>query len=160
MPILRTGLTTPKDRPIDMYSDFKSKIMDIKPKTIQRYKKPNKRSNQDIDYLDNIWTPNHEARFVELYRTGMSLARIRDSFKHEYPRESLVFTVSSLRSKLYRIVRNSIKKLYYFVQKYSSLGLPDLVKMDDSKMKVIIHNSVGRMARKYLMEVYILSKFN
>lgn len=74
--------------------------------------------------MEQIWTSNHEARFVEMYKSGTSLAHIRDTFKKEYPRESLVFTVSSLRSKLYRIVRTAIKKLYYYYDKHKEEGLP------------------------------------
>ena len=71
-----------------------------------------------------------------------------------YPREAHMFTSSSLRSKFHRIVRMSIKKLYSYIAEYGNSSLPELARLDDIKMKVIIHNKVGKKARNALLTFY------
>jgi len=58
-----------------------------------------------------------------------------------------------LRSKLFKIIRQSVKKLHVCWNKCKH-PLPDLVRLDDNRVKMIIYYTDGRQVKLQLIEFY------
>lgn len=55
-----------------------------------------------------------------------------------------MFTSESLRSKLYKIIRVAIRKLVYQIENFYNCSSPNLIKLDDNRVKAIIYYLEGR----------------
>ncbi len=65
-------------------------------------------------YLNKVWTPKLESQFVELYKEHKQLLAVRNDFHKLYQKQKEYFTIASLRSRLYRIIRTALKQTATF----------------------------------------------
>ncbi len=81
-----------------------------------------------------------------MYKKNYKIAVIRDLFHQKYPNDMHIFTVAALRSQIFRIIRMGIRKLYYFIANFGR-SLPEMIALDDNRVKAILYNQDGLGSR-------------
>jgi hypothetical protein len=65
-----------------------------------------------------------------------------------------MFTVEALRSKLFKILRMAIKKILESTKRSGSGKLTPLIRLNDSRVKMIINNHQFRKVRLLILDLY------
>jgi hypothetical protein len=65
-----------------------------------------------------------------------------------------MFTVEALRSKLFKILRMAIKKIIESTKRSGSGMLTPLIRLNDSRVKMIINNHQFRKVRLLILDLY------
>lgn len=95
-------------------------LNDIRTKKARRYGIDylhDTRRKKEVHELHKKWTAHLETQLISLYKSNYQFSFIRDYFKSQtqIPAEKAMFTVISVRSKLFKIIREAIRKLYYYI---------------------------------------------
>lgn len=107
--------------------------MDIRTKKAKLHGKDylvDSRKKKVVHELDNNWNDKLENELIYLYKNNFQFSYIRDFFKRCNQKEEDIFTVVAVRSKLFKILRAAIRKLYYFIGNFGP-STPELITLDD-----------------------------
>ena len=97
-----------------------------------------------IKRMNRIWNHRYEMQLVKSYKNYKSM-----------------FTVAALRSKLYKILRSAIRKLYSFIcQDDVAKKLPQMGKLGHNEIRWIIYNNEGFHVRLLLINIFQSSHFD
>jgi len=77
-----------------------------------------------------------------------------------FPRDRDAFSAIAIRSQLYKILRKSIKKFYYFISNCGTANLPEYKKLSPFEARSIIYNNDGIEIRLLLVEIYISEQYD
>jgi hypothetical protein len=61
---------------------------------------------------------------------------------------------------MFKILRVSIRKLYFFIGNYGGDDLPPLINLDDDRVKTIVYNQETLDLRLALLHVYTLEQYD
>ena len=68
-----------------------------------------------------------------------------------HPEHFDLFKVKALKSQFYKILRAGLRKLLQFINKYQSHGIPTLIKLPDSRIRLILRtNGADKLRLKIL----------
>jgi hypothetical protein len=101
-----------------------------------------------------------EAELVQLYKERYHFSYIRNYFQNVYPHDKEMFTVQSVKSKVFKILRVSVRKLYYFIANFGADQLPPLINLDDERVKTIVYSKETLDLRIALLNIYTLDYYD
>lgn len=91
---------------------------------------------------------------LALYKKTPNISQIRDRFQLAFPYKAYLFSVESLRSKLFKILRVAIKRIDQLARESTNRSVPSLVKLNDKRVKAIINYHEFRKTRLLILEAY------
>lgn len=107
-----------------------------------------------VGEIKNLWSIKLEREFIQVYKTNQYFLHIKSHFIDKYPEHKQLFQGNSLKNRLFQILRASMRKVREIALKSKRMD-PDLVKMDDDKIKYVLKSSRALKARLMLVDIYL-----
>ena len=79
-----------------------------------------------------IWNSKYEQELIKGYRSGKSINEVNEMFKHMYHQDKYAFTSNALRSTIFKILRQGVRKLYEYVYNEGADHLPPVKKINSN----------------------------
>lgn len=105
--------------------------------------------------IHRIWNNELESEFLGFYKSNQEFAKIRDHFKGKYSDHQQLFTIDALRSRFNKILRMALRKTTCFCQKFGQERVPQMVKLNDLKVKFLLRSPEALNARLLLVDMYL-----
>lgn len=67
---------------------------------------------------------------IYYYRQDKNIAWITEFFKQKYPADQASFSTVAIRSALYKLLRQAVRKLFSIIEKYGNGKLPFIKAVD------------------------------
>ena len=77
-----------------------------------------------------------------------------------YHQDKYAFTSNALRSTIFKILRQGVRKLYEYVYNEGADHLPPVKKINSNEIRHIIHNSGSLKVRFLLLDVYCSRRYD
>lgn len=74
-----------------------------------------------------------------------------------YPYEEKTWTVKSIRSQFYKIIRIGLKHVARLISSFESKMIPELVKMHETRIRYVMRLSEGENCRLGILNIYHLN---
>lgn len=97
---------------------------------------------------------------IHQYKIGKSIADITIFFQHKYPKDRDCFCPVALRSALYKICRQAVRKLQSIIEKFGEKKLPALLGAGHNEVRAMVYNNNGFNVRVLLLDVYLLTSYD
>jgi hypothetical protein len=110
--------------------------------------------------LHRIWNGELERLLVESYRKEPDMNRIARHFRKTYPKKQQFFTPESLKGRLNRTLRESIKKVQFLRESEGHERMPQLVKIFKPTFRAILDSPQLYKLRTNLLEVNVSENCN
>jgi len=112
-----------------MATKYSKPIYNPKLKLLRPYLFKNNESNS-IYSLNKSWDQIHEDEMLEFYKSDQRFANMRTYFRQIHPQTADNYSIASLKSQFFRILRAVLKQISIFLQLKGQKNFPEMIKLD------------------------------
>jgi hypothetical protein len=114
---------------------------------------------EEYKELNNVWNEAMEDTFINLYMDEKTFDEMVAHFQKTYPQYAYLFSTLVFRSKLLRLLRMALRKLYNYYYKHSK-ELPELRKLNNRELKAVMYGEEAFKIRGLLLRIYLSMSFH